>query len=327
MFRMTSVPSANDVAPHRLRPAEPRDLDAIVGLIRETEDRVALAGEALVQLHDGLAQAGPPLRQFDEGVLDVGFTGQILEPFRQLDAGFAEHLAAARLGPEVAQLRIEPVEGNAEQHRQLALERCGVEDGEVGTRGVGDRFPDSLDQARPFEDLLRQRPRGRVVRAQHGQSRARMACRHAREEVQVVVEDQRVHRLRGDVHDVGSWVAQPDQQEEQPFLVERRAIELAQFVLVQRERRHDHRRAGLVGRAHHDVPDLVEARFQLLEATQFLFERERVGKWRLRNHSAAPSSSRERTSPLASIARGVVRSCSVHGRPSASAVRRNRRSR
>ena len=34
MFRMTSVPSANDVAPHRLRPAEPRDLDAIVGLIR-----------------------------------------------------------------------------------------------------------------------------------------------------------------------------------------------------------------------------------------------------------------------------------------------------
>ena len=170
-------------------------------------------------------------------------------------------------------------------------------------------------------------PRRRVVRAQHRQPGARMAGRHARQQVQVVVEDQRMHRLRRHVHDVGARVAQADQQEQQAFLVERRAIELAQFVLVEGQRGHDHRRAGLVGRAHQHVPDLVEARLQLLEPAQFLFLGQRGGKWRLRNHSAAPSSSSESTSPVASIASGVVRSCSGHGRPSDSAVRRRRRSR
>ena len=225
--------------------------------------------------------------ELDQRTLDVVLVLQVLVAGRMRNAGLAEHLAAAGLGAEVVQLGIEAVQRHVEQHRQLALERRRVEDGQVGRLRVGDRLPDPLDEARPLEDLLRQRPRRAVVGAQHRQPRPGMAGRHARQQVQVVVEDQRMDRLRRDVGHVRARVAQPDQQEQQPLFVEGGAIELGQLLLIEREGRHDDRRRRQVLLGADHVPDLVEPRLEPLEGGQLLLAGELVGERRSRNHDEA----------------------------------------
>ena len=191
---------------------------------------------------------GPPRRQLDQRLLDVVLALEVLEPLRQRDAGLAEHLAAAGLGAEDREVGIGAVERDAEQHGELALERRRVEDGEVGARAVLDPLADALDQPRALEDLLGQRARRGVVGAEQRQARAGVARGDAGEELEVVVQDHRVHRLRGDVDHARPRVAQPDQQEEQPLLVEAGAGELAQLALVEGHRRHDHRGVRLLVR-------------------------------------------------------------------------------
>jgi hypothetical protein len=202
--------------------------------------------------------------------------------------GLAEHLAAPRLGAEIVQLGIEPVQRDVEQHRQLALERGRVEDGQIGRFGVGNGLADALDQPGTLQDLLGQRARRAVVGAQHRQARSGVTGRYASQQVQVVIEDQRMHRLRRDVGHVRARVAQADQQKQQALLVERGAIELGQLLLIERERRHhDRRRRQILLGADH-VPHLVQARLQPIESGQLLLAGELVGERRSRNHDEAP---------------------------------------
>jgi hypothetical protein len=63
---------------------------------------------------------------------DVGLRLQILEARGHLDAGFAKDLAAAGLRAEVLELRIEPIQRNTQEHRQLTPERRRVEHRQVG---------------------------------------------------------------------------------------------------------------------------------------------------------------------------------------------------
>ena len=75
---MTSAPFSNDLAPHRLRPAEPRDLDAIVGLIRalaEFEKLTHLLQVSPAKLGPHLFGARPVAEAFVAEVDDavVGF--------------------------------------------------------------------------------------------------------------------------------------------------------------------------------------------------------------------------------------------------------------
>ena len=236
--------------------------------------------------------------ELDERTLDVARVLQILVAGRMRDAGLAEHLAAPGLRAEVVQLRIEPVQRHVEQHRQLALERRRVEDGQVGRLGVGNRLADPLDQARPLEDLLRQRPRRAVVRAEHRQPRAGVARWHTGQQVQVVIEDQWMDRLRGHVGDVRARVAQPDQQEQQPLFVEGGAIELGQLLLIERERRHDDRRRRQVLLGADDVPHLVQPRLEPVEVGQLLIAGQLVGERRFRNHEALPADGATRRSAI-----------------------------
>ncbi len=190
---------------------------------------------------------------------------EVLEPLRQGDAGLAEHLAAAGLGAEVGEIGVGAVERDAEQDGELALERRRVEDGEVGARAVLDPLADALDQPRALEDLLGQRARRGVVGAEQRQARPGVAGGDAGEELEVVVQDHRVHRLRGDVDDARPRVAQPDQEEEQPLFVEAGAGELAQLALVEGHRRHDHRGVRRLVLHGEGVPDLEQLRLEELE--------------------------------------------------------------
>ena len=78
------------------------------------------------------------------------------------------------------------------------------------------------EQPRPLQDLLGERARRGVVGAQQREARARVAGRDAGQELEVVLQDHRVDRLRGDVDHARAGVAQADEQEEQPLLVEAR---------------------------------------------------------------------------------------------------------
>ena len=200
------------------RPRERRG-DLAVGRRGIGEDGIALAGEALVQLHHRPADSRPLPPQLFERLDDVLFRVQVFETGRARHARLLEHAAATRLGAVVLEVGVEPVQGDAEQHRELPLEPRGVEDGEIGPCRVGNRLADPLDQAGPLHDLLAERPRRPVVAAQHRQPRARVSGRHARQQIEVVVQDDRVHRLRGDIHQVRPGVAEADQEEQQPLFV------------------------------------------------------------------------------------------------------------
>ena len=89
------------------------------------------------------------------------------------------------------QLRIQAVQRDTEQDRQLALERRGVEDGEIGTGRVGDRPADPLQKPRPFQHLLGERPRRGVMRAQHGEAGAGVRGGDAGQQVQVGTRESR----------------------------------------------------------------------------------------------------------------------------------------
>ena len=197
--------------------------------LRQLDDGVALAGEPLVELHHRPAEAGAHPLQLAQGPLHLLLGAEILEARRERHPGLAEHLAAAGLGAVVAEARVEAVHRDAEQHRELPLQWRAVEHGQVGAARIEDRGADALHEPRPLEDLLGERTGRAVVRREDGEAGPRVARGHAGEELEVVLQQHRVHRLRGDVDHPGARVAQPDEQEEQPLLVERGSGELLQL--------------------------------------------------------------------------------------------------
>ncbi len=276
---------------------------------RVAKERVTLAREALVELHDGALQAGAARAQLAERLGDLVRRVQVLEALGQRHAGFAEHLAAARLGAEARKLRVAAVQRDPEQHSELSLVRGRVEDRQVGALGVHDAGADALDEPRPLQDLLGERARRGVVGAQQREPRARVARRDPGQELQVVLEDDRVDRLRGHVHHARARVAQPDQQEQQPLLVEARARDLAQLALVERERGHHHRRVRLLLAQHQRVPHLGEPRLEPLELGDLVLRGEILEERRLRDHAPGlraprPCARRPRARPARTGSRG-----------------------
>jgi hypothetical protein len=93
-----------------------------------------------------------------------------------------------------------------------------------------------------------------------------MPCRHAFEQVEVILDDVRVDRLAGDVNDPRVGILQPDECEQQAFLVERGTDYLAEFFLVDAQGWHDHRRMRVVGIAVERRPDFRQAFLERLKA-------------------------------------------------------------
>ena len=93
-----------------------------------------------------------------------------------------------------------------------------------------------------------------------------MPGRDALEKIQVVLDDVRVDGLARDVDEPRVRVPEPDQREQQPLLVVHGADDLAQFVLVDAERRHDDGRVCIRRVARHRRPDVPQPVFQCIES-------------------------------------------------------------
>ena len=203
--------------------------------------------------------------ELEERLLDVVERAEVLEALRKGHSRLAEDLPAARLRPEVPEGGVDAVQRDAEEDRELPLERRGVEDGEVGPRRVPDPGPDPLDQPGALEDLLREGARRVVVGAEERQARAGVARRDPDEELEVVLEDQGVDRLGGDEDDPGPGVPEADQEEQEALLVVARPLQLLELALVERQRRDDDRGVGLLVSHGDGVPDLLQPGLELLE--------------------------------------------------------------
>ena len=90
---------------------------------------------------------------------------------------------------------------------------------EVGALRVGDQRADAFEQPRPLEQLDRERLRAAVVHGHREQARPRMARDHAGQQVEVVVDDVGLDRLRGDVDQARARLPQQEEQEQEPLFI------------------------------------------------------------------------------------------------------------
>ncbi len=256
----------------RGQPAQRAAQRLLPGLSRVAKDGVAFSGEAVLELDDRAADSRTLPAKVLEGGDEVRARAQVLAAFGQRHAGFPEDLAAPGLRAERAERRIDAVQRDSEQDREPALEGRRVEDGQVRPGGIRDAGPDALDHPRAFEDLLRQRARGGVVDAQQGQPRAGVAGGDPGQELQVVLEDERVHRLGRHVDHPRVRIAQPDEEEEQALLVEARGLELGELLLVEREGRDHDGGVRLFLARREGVPEQMQPGLQLLELGDLLLD-------------------------------------------------------
>src|SRR6202034_1031176 len=108
-----------------------------------------------------------------------------------------------------------------------------------------------------------------------------MAGGDAGQQLEVVLEDQRLYRLRGHVDHARPRVAQPDEQEKEALLVEARPGELFQARPVEGERGHDDRGVRLLVAHGERAPDVAQAWFEPLEGGDLLLRLQLPGEWRL----------------------------------------------
>ena len=188
------------------------------GQTRQPHDRVALPGDALVELDDGAVHRGPLGPHPDHGVDHVVEGAQVLHTQRMRDADLGEHPAAAGLGAERREPRIGAVHRDPEAQRDVALELGGVVGHQVRALPVRDQRGDPRQEMRPLQELLAQRARGRVVHRDQRQAGSRMAGDHSGEQREVVLDDLRGDRQRGDVDHPQPGLAQQHEQEQEPLL-------------------------------------------------------------------------------------------------------------
>src|SRR5918996_6520346 len=103
------------------------------------------------------------------------------------DPGALEHATAAGLDPVASEAVIDAVDRNVELDGQVTLELSHVERHDEGTRTIRHQRTETGQQLRSLEDLLRERARRVVVRAEEVDASARVL--RLGDETQVVVND------------------------------------------------------------------------------------------------------------------------------------------
>ncbi len=156
---------------------------------------VARAGDALVQLHDRLAQRRPSHAHALHARHDVVDRVEILGPDRTLHPELLEHPPAAGLAAEVLESRIRTVHRDPKAQRDVALERCGVVRDQVTALRIGDQRPDLPQKPRPRKQFRAQRDRRRVTDRNEGEPLAGVTGNHSRQQPEVVLDDRLGHRL------------------------------------------------------------------------------------------------------------------------------------
>ncbi len=188
------------------------------GQVTQVDDRVAAAGDAVVELDDRARDGRPgrphPRQRVDDALRVV----QVLVAERVLNAGLGEQPPASGLGAEGQVHRIGAVERDAQRQREVALELGGRVRHEMAARRVRDQRADLRQHTRALEQLLRQRARGAVVRGHHVQAAARLPGDDARQQPEVVLDDALGHRAAGHVDHAQPRLAQQEQQEQHALL-------------------------------------------------------------------------------------------------------------
>jgi hypothetical protein len=140
-------PHVPDAVPERL------DLPPGSGLGQagEVHDRVALAGDALVELHHRLGHLGSPGPHPGQGPDNFVDAPQVLEPDRVGHALLGEQAPAAALGAQREVLGVRSVHGDPELEGEVPLRLRRVVGDQVGPVGVGDRRADLLQEPRPLQ--------------------------------------------------------------------------------------------------------------------------------------------------------------------------------
>jgi len=101
-----------------------------------------------------------------------------------------------------------------------------------------------------------------------------VARRDPDEKLEIVLEDQGVDRLRGHEDDSCPGIPKADEEKQEAFLVEARALQLLQLALVERQRRDDDRRMGLLVPHGDGVPDFLQPGLELLELDKLTLGRQ-----------------------------------------------------
>ena len=136
-----------------------------------------------------------------------------------LHPALGEEAAAARLGAEREEFRIRAVHGDAEREREVSLELRRVVRDEVSAIRIGNQLANASQDSRSLEQLLGQRLQRAVERRDEVEALARVRRDHARQQVEVVVDDAGADGLRGHVDEPGARLAQQEQQEQEALLV------------------------------------------------------------------------------------------------------------
>ena len=89
---------------------------------------------------------------------------------------------------------------------------------EVAQDRVGDELPNTLEDPWPLEQLRAQWPRRAVVRGDEVKTSPGVARNDAREQREVVLDDRRSDRERGDVDHLQARLPQEEQEEQEPLL-------------------------------------------------------------------------------------------------------------
>ena len=232
---------SNAMASRRARIAAGSSRGAGRRQVAQVDQRVALARDALVQLDDRLLHPGSRRPHLGEGrrrrrPCRAGPRGPADGGRRRRRRGGGSRSSCRTTAPGGRRRRA----GCRGRARGRARARRRERD-EVAELRVRDARPDGVEHARALQQLRRERPRRAVAGRHQVQPGAGVRGDHARQQRQVVVDDALVDRPAGDEDQVQPRLAQQQQQEEHPLLVDlderagRRRV-------VGRDRRHDDER-------------------------------------------------------------------------------------
>ena len=161
----------------------------------------------------------PRREELDKRVNDIRGRMQALPALGVGHAHLGEEPARAAFGSERGELRVGAIHRHAESERQIAFERRRREGNEVSAVRITRERADLVDEARTLEELRRQGRRPAVVRAHEVKPSARMARDDARKQPEVIVDNARLDRLRGDVDDLRVRLAKEEKKEEVALLI------------------------------------------------------------------------------------------------------------
>ena len=134
----------------------------------------------------------------------------------------------------------------------------------------------TLEQARPFEDLARQRNKGGVIARDEGKATAGMEAGDPRQKMEVVIDDGFGDGRAGDVNYSCSRQPEKKQKAQHSLLVVMGAGHFGEHLLIEAQARNDEDRSRPAGIAEYLAVRLGELLFKIAESRKLVWGRGRI---------------------------------------------------